>query len=93
MANAVGALVASLEVSSDILFYAFRYALGRSTYAVHDVAQTVMRHADSIDRNDREVMVREIREALEVDAAGMWPDRDQWSRVLDVLEGVGVSGG
>jgi len=75
-----------MNLSGDILFYAFRYALGRMTYAVHDVASEIIRHAKDIPEGERNNMIREIKEALEKDQAGMDMDRKQWEKVLHELQ-------
>ena len=75
-----------MNLSSDILFYAFRYALGRMTYAVHDVATEILRNSKSIPNKDRHNMIKEITEALEKDQAGMEMDRKQWEAVRYELQ-------
>lgn len=44
----------AMNLSEDILFYAFRYALGRMTYAVSTVADEIILHAHEIDRKTRQ---------------------------------------
>lgn len=75
-----------MNLSSDILFYAFRYALGRMTYAVSDVANEIIRNAKEIPRADRCNMINEITEALDSDGAGMELDRQNWEKVRKVLQ-------
>lgn len=77
-----------MNLPPDILFYAFRYALGRMTYAVHDVAAEIIRHADSIPPKDRLTMIKEITEAIDKGHAGMDMDRRQWQAVRDALQKV-----
>ncbi len=47
----------------DILFYAFRYALGRKTYAVNDVVTAIKERAQEIPPSTRELMVKEIEDS------------------------------
>ena len=70
----------------DILFYAFRYALGRMTYAVHEVASEIIRNEASISPEMRALMIQEIAEAIEKGNAGMDMDAREWQRVADTLK-------
>jgi hypothetical protein len=72
-----------IDVEPYILIYAFRYALGRMSYAVGDVADTIIEHWDSIRDNDRNLIIREINEAIESGCAGMEVDINTWKRVLN----------
>lgn len=74
-----------MSYNEDILFYAFRYTLGRMTYAVSTVAQEIILHAPEIHRKTRDTMTKEIRKALAEDTAGMEMDRKQWEAVLAKL--------
>jgi hypothetical protein len=49
-----------MNLHSDILFYAFRYALGRTTYAVHDVAAEIIQHAKDIPESAMNNMIQEL---------------------------------
>ena len=71
-------------IKPSILAYAFRYALGRSTYAAHEVADTLTQEWPDLTQALREFFKREIREALEKDRAGHDIDREMWSRILDL---------
>lgn len=53
-----------MNLSEDILFWAFRYTLGRMTYSVHDVAPVIARKAAEISPKTRALMVKEISEAI-----------------------------
>lgn len=74
-----------MNLSEDILFYAFRYTLGRMTYAVSTVADAIIQHAHEIHPKTRDTMTWEIRRALNYDGAGMDMDRKEWERVLAKL--------
>lgn len=71
-----------------ILVYAFRYALGRSSYAVGDVISALLR-ADLPD-NDRRMIVREINGALGWDSPPL-PLRDEWRACVAALAAAGSS--
>ena len=74
-----------MNLSEDVLFYAFRYTLGRMTYAVHTVASEIITHAHELHPKTRDTMTKEIRKALAEDGAGMDMDRKQWEAVLAKL--------
>ena len=74
-------------VPEDILFYAFRYALGRMTYAVADVASEIRAHAPTLTRKTRALIIKEIKEADANDAIGHDMDRKEWMKTLNILEG------
>lgn len=74
-----------MNISEDILFYAFRYALGRMTYAVNDVAQAIIQNASNLHHSTRNLMAKEIREAIHDGHAGMDMDIKQWNQVLAEL--------
>lgn len=73
------------EVTTSILIWAFRYALGRSTYAVSDVATTLISNRDVLSPGDKELIVREIEEAIQNGQAGMDMDVREWELVKDAL--------
>ena len=72
--------------NENILFYAFRYALGRMTYAVHEVASEIIRNEASISPEMRALMIQEIEESIESGSAGMDMDMREWQRVADTLK-------
>jgi len=74
-----------MNLSEDILFYAFRYTLGRMTYAVSTVAQEIILHAHELHPRTRDTMIMEIRKAIAYNVAGMDVDRKQWEEVLAKL--------
>lgn len=76
----------AMNLSEDILFYAFRYALGRMTYAVSTVADEIILHAHEIDRKTRLTMIKEITAAIEKGQAGMDTDVETWKSVVAELQ-------
>ncbi|HIH03744.1 MAG TPA: hypothetical protein HA263_07850 [Methanoregulaceae archaeon] len=52
------------EFDRDILHYAFRYALGRRSYAVGIVIGELRRNWSDLRQFDRELVKKEIRAAL-----------------------------
>jgi hypothetical protein len=74
-----------ISVDPIVVFAAFRYALGRSTYITSDITDCIQRNASALPATDRAVMVREIREAIVTGQAGMPTDVDAWQRTLERL--------
>jgi len=74
------------EQFRDMLIYAFRYALGRCTYAPHDMVKIIWRNREGLSNADRDLFIREIREAIERDMAGHECDKRAWEGLLADLE-------
>ncbi len=70
------------EVSEDMVMYAFRYALGRKTYAVGTVSKYLIENWHRFRQFTREQIVKEIEEAIEKGEAGMKMDIQSWKAVL-----------
>jgi len=80
---------------------AFRYALGRRTYIVGDVARVTGQLRTKISPEIRDVIVRDLKEAIDrddyareqgrIDALplGMDCDRKEWVRLYDILRSEG----
>jgi len=68
-----------------ILFYAFRYVLGRKTYAVAEVVETLIDEIDNIPENHKNIMRVTIENAIESGEAGHKMDVKEWRKVLDEL--------
>jgi hypothetical protein len=69
----------------DIHFWAFRYALGRMTYAVSDVAMALHAHKHRLPERVRETICREITEAEERGGLGHECDQRAWIAVREAL--------
>ena len=76
---------------SEIYFYAFRYCLGRMTYAVTDFCRQATKVIVEIKTNDLELMDKEITEAEKWDKEhlngrlGMECDRAEWLKLREVI--------
>ncbi len=68
---------------NDVIVYAFRYALGRKTYAVQDMSSILIKHKDNISHNSKFVICRDIKRAINNKEIGMSFDQKSW---IDVLE-------
>lgn len=69
-----------------ILFSAFRYALGRSTYVVRTVADEIHRRWGELSDNDKRIFVTEIldrEKEFGEKALGMKCDREDWMSIVE----------
>ena len=69
-----------------ITFYAFRYALGRMTYAVSDVIIYILDNLDLISIKTKELMIKEINSAIDEKRAGMQMDISKWKELAKELQ-------
>lgn len=69
---------------TEMTFYAFRYGLGRMSYAVSTIAGYVRDNWNNLDSKHQELIHKEIKEAMNRDGAGEDIDRAQWQSVLDL---------
>lgn len=76
-----------MNVEEHILFYAFRYTLGRRTYAVSQVANEIIKHKDQLSDNTRKLIVKEIDAQKEKTPYGLGDqcDVEAWLAVRKVL--------
>jgi hypothetical protein len=67
--------------------WAVRYALGRMTYAVSDVVDTLIDNRAELTEQSKAVIVQDIDEAAEQHGGtiGMQMDHDQWMRLRAAL--------
>ncbi|UFU14588.1 hypothetical protein LQK89_02500 [Curtobacterium sp. C1] len=68
-----------------ILVYAFRYALGRLTYAASDVRHAVEANLDRMPERDRALVADEIRIALREGRLSA-AEGDEWAALAERLE-------
>lgn len=66
----------------DVLIFAFRYALGRSTYAPHTVIEVLRDCWDDLELGDQELFAGEITSAITCNHAGMDMDKSAWAKLL-----------
>jgi hypothetical protein len=73
------------DLEADILFWAFRYALGRQTYAVSDVTQSIRHAWAKLSPKHRALIKKEIRQAQERDGLGNAAiDAPDWLGILNL---------
>ena len=70
-------------VNEDVLFSAFRYALGRQTYIVSSIVENILNNWDNISDKLKNLMKKEIQESINNDKAGMECDVKEWRKILD----------
>lgn len=75
-----------IVADEGIIVYAFRYALGRMSYSVDEVATAIEQNADVISIKMKSLMVREISHAIINDNAGMQMDIDRWELCRKYLQ-------
>lgn len=62
---------------------AFRYALGRRTYVVSSVVETILDNWDNLPQNDKDRYKREIQDHLrELGDLGDKCDFEEWTKII-----------
>ena len=79
------------DTLETLLFYAFRYALGRKSYVVPDTTEYLLKYRDVLSSRTREAIVREVTEAIKNEDAGMPMDVELWEEVRHILSEVTVN--
>lgn len=74
-----------IQVEESIVFWAFRYALGRMTYVVGDVGDHIIRNAELFSDEFKKNVIGEIREKEYKNELGMEMDKTKWLEVKRVL--------
>lgn len=82
---------------SDLVFWSFRYMIGRQTYAVSDFAERLALSWDLLEKRVQGLIMKELNEAFEKDdenralkmdykTLGGDCDRASWQKVKDAYE-------
>lgn len=66
-----------------LLVCAFRYALGRRSYAVDEVAELLERYWVALSPKEKTLIHTEIRDASMQNKAGMQMDLERWHQLLN----------
>lgn len=74
-----------INVDESILFYAFRYALGRTSYAAHEVIDEITINMNNISSETKNLIIKEIEDAERNDKLGMIADRKRWLKLKKIL--------
>lgn len=75
----------SADVDPVILMYAFRYALGRGTYCVGDVAGALITHVQLLEPDWRQQIVQDVELAIADDRAGDDRHVARWREVAEAM--------
>ena len=75
-------IILETDLEQFVVIAAFRYTLGRRSYAVSIITQWLIKNWDNIHINDQNLIRSEIQDALDHDCAGMEMDKQEWERVL-----------
>jgi len=73
----------TLLVSDSVLIYAVRYAIGRKTYAVGDVCQSVVENKQRLDTKTIKCIMRDIYIAKDL---GSDIDKQHWQELVEYLQ-------
>jgi len=73
---------------NDIAFWAFRYALGRKTYAVGNIVDILIRHSEFINLCEKSKMISEIDRAIKEGRAGADCDMEDWNKLKIALQNI-----
>lgn len=74
----------TIIIDECILLYAFRYALGRRTYAVSDVYDALVRNWALMKQCSKDLIKKEIEDARKRDSLGDACDAELWLSILDL---------
>ncbi|MBO0602747.1 hypothetical protein I2483_13850 [Sporosarcina sp. E16_3] len=72
-----------LKVNKEILFYAFRYALGRMSYAPSTIMDNIKANINDLSTGDIQAYIREVAEC---ENYGMEMDKTSWLGFKAYLE-------
>ena len=70
------------KTQEDILFFAFRYALGRRTGAVCIMVQHLKKNWGNIESHLQSQIKQEIKIAIDLDMAGSEFNIKEWQEIL-----------
>lgn len=73
-----------LKLDEGILFLAFRYAIGRTTYVVSEVVETVIEQWDFVSKQFKELIIKEIKQELSSNDMMMDMDVRDWTKILNL---------
>ena len=66
------------EELNDLIVYAFRYCLGRRTYAVHDINKIIRKYITLLNTSTLILIQKEINQAIKDNNVGMDFDKKEW---------------
>lgn len=75
----------TLKVSRESLIFAFRYSLGRESYAPRVITDDIKSNIENIDNGTIELFIREIKDC---EHYGMNFDKTHWLNFKTYLENI-----
>ena len=72
-----------LVLDEEILIYAFRYCLGRRTYAVSQCVENILKNWDKLSPRSKDLFYSEIKNC---DDLGMDMDEREWMKIFNKYE-------
>jgi len=75
----------SNEELNDLVVYAFRYCIGRRTYAVHDINKIIRKYITLLNTNTLILIQKEINQALIQNNLGMDFDKTEWLDTYTII--------
>lgn len=72
-------------VETGVLISAFRYSLGRKTYVSEETSKAIGMNLANLCSDEKDLIVREIEEAIEKNQAGMDCDVEHWKELRDKI--------
>ncbi len=72
------------EVDENVIMYAFRYCLGRKTYAVSEMVSILICNWRKLKQHTQIQIKQEIADAKNRNCLGMDCDIEQWNKVVDL---------
>lgn len=78
----------SNDFNENMVMYAFRYALGRATYAVLDVCEYVIKNKNSLSVSLKERIIKEIKQHYNnlPDEYFLVCNKESWFNLIEELE-------
>lgn len=74
-----------INVDENIIVYAFRYTLGRSTYAVSEMVEVLIKNWNGLSLRTRNLIRKEIETAIyETGQYGWEMDKNEWLKILEL---------
>jgi len=70
------------EELNTLIFCSFRYALGRMTYIVSSVVKIILDNWNDIDSSTKELIYKEILQAIDENRYGNQCDLVEWNKIL-----------
>ena len=72
------------DLEQFVVVAAFRYALGRRSYAVSLISHWLIKNWNEIHKSDQDLIKKEIQYAIDHDSAGTDMDIEEWRKVLSL---------